>query len=387
MNVIYLSPHFPKHYAAFSVALKNLGAKVLGIGESPYDELSDELKGALTEYYRVDSMEDYSQLYKAVAFLAYKHGKIDRLDSLNEYWLEKEAMLRTDFNITGVKIDTIYDMKKKSLMKEKFRKAGVEVAAGKVINDLDTALEFAREVGFPIVTKPDNGVGALNTYKINSIGDIISFFKTKPAADYIFEEFVDGQILTFDGLVDKDGNLVFYTGHVYQDGVMETVNDDKNIYYYSVRELPADLEEAGRNTIKAFDLKERFFHFEFFRRYEDDKIVALEVNMRPPGGYTTDMFNYANDINIYQEWANILVENKFKSEYSRKYHCAYVGRKARFNYVNNHEAIMSRYGKNIPMSAEVAGVFSTALGNFCYIVRSENLSELKEIISFIQQHN
>ena len=60
---------------------------VLGIGDQPYDELPLELKSALREYYRVWSLEDYDQVYRAVAFFAYKYGRIDWIESNNEYWL------------------------------------------------------------------------------------------------------------------------------------------------------------------------------------------------------------------------------------------------------------------------------------------------------------
>ena len=73
---------------------------MLGIGDSPYDALSYDLKISLTEYYRVGSLEDYDQVYRAVAFFAFKYGRIDFLESNNEYWLESDARLRTDFNIT-----------------------------------------------------------------------------------------------------------------------------------------------------------------------------------------------------------------------------------------------------------------------------------------------
>ena len=72
---------------------------MLGIGDQPYDELNPALKDALTEYYKVDSLENYDQVYRAVAFFAFKYGRIDFLESNNEYWLEQDAALRTDFNI------------------------------------------------------------------------------------------------------------------------------------------------------------------------------------------------------------------------------------------------------------------------------------------------
>ena len=41
-----------------------------------------------------------------------------------------------------------------------------------------------------------------------------------------------------------------------------------------VREIPEDLREAGRKVVEAFNVRERFFHFEFFR-LEDGSLVAL----------------------------------------------------------------------------------------------------------------
>ncbi len=63
--------------------------------------------------------------------------------------------------------------------------------------------------------------------------------------------------------------------------------------------------------LKAFDVRERFFHFEFFRQDETGDLLALEVNMRPPGGLTTDMFNYACDIDIYNAWASLIAGKGF----------------------------------------------------------------------------
>ncbi len=182
------------------------------------------------------------------------------------------------------------------------------------------------------MAKPDIGVGAARTYKIHNLDELKKFFSEKPPIDYILEEFIQGIICTFDGLTDHDGNLVFFTSHQYSKGIMETVNEDSNVYYYSLRDIPGDLEDAGRRVLKTFNVRERFFHFEFFRDPEN-QIVALEVNMRPPGGLTTDMFNYANDIDIYKEWANVIVFNKFATEYNRKYHCAYIGRKLNRHYM------------------------------------------------------
>jgi len=385
MNFVYLSPHFPPNYYLFCVNLSRLGVKVLGIADEPYEMLRPELKSALTEYYRVSDMHSYDELLRACGYFTHRYGKLGRLDSQNEYWLETEAQLRTDFNIFGLKVDDMPKIKRKSIMKQMFIKAGVPVARGKVIHTLAEAKRFVKETGFPVVAKPDIGVGAAKTYKIHNEQELEQFVAQKTPIDYIMEEFIPGIICTFDGLTDRDGNIVFFTSHQYSQGIMETVINDDIIYYYSLREIPADLEEAGRKIINVFEIQERFFHFEFFRT-PDNQIVALEVNIRPPGGLTTDMFNYANDIDVYREWANIMVYNKFMDTYSRPYHCCYVGRKFNRAYIHPHEQILAAFGANcIPHHEPISGVFSAALGDYGYLVRSPDLSEIIQIADYIHE--
>jgi len=383
MNFVFLSPHYPPNYVNFSLQLKRLGANVLGLADESYNQLPHELKWALTEYYRVDSLSNYDQLLRALGYFTHRYGKIDRLDSLNEFWLETEAQLRTDFNIFGIKTSDIMKIKRKSEMKKIFKKAGIAVAAGiRPKNHLE-AQDFAAQKGFPLVAKPDIGVGANATYKINNNSQLDVFLQKK-LSDYILEEFIDGAICTFDGLTDRDGNIVFYTSHIYQRGIMETVNERSDIFYYSLREIPPDLEVIGRKTAKIFDVQERFFHFEFFRK-PDDTLIALEVNIRPPGGLTTDMMNYANDIDIYREWANILINNRFDPIYSRPYHCCYASRRFHYEYTHSHEEIIAKYGHLIPAHQPILGAWSVALGDHGYLIRSEDLAEALQVTTFIQE--
>ena len=129
MNFIFISPDFPKSYFNFCRELKNLGINVLGISQNSYYSLSNELKESLTDFYQVNNMEWYDDVYRAVAYFASKYGKIDYIESNNEYWLELEAKLRTDFNVTsGKKDDEIKFFKSKEAMKVCYKKARVPVA-------------------------------------------------------------------------------------------------------------------------------------------------------------------------------------------------------------------------------------------------------------------
>jgi biotin carboxylase len=385
MNFIYLSPHFPPNYYQFCLHLHYLGVNVLGLADEPFELLRPELRQVLTEYYRVNDMHNYDELVRALGYFTHRYGKLDRIDSHNEYWLETEAQLRSDFNMFGLKREDMPPIKRKSNMKQFFVKAGIPVPAGKVVHTLAQARKLIQDIGYPVVAKPDSGVGAASTYKIHSEHELEDFFRLKPAIEYILEEYIQGQICTFDGLTDRDGNLVFYTSHQYSQGVMETVNQDDLIYYYSMREIPADLEAAGRKILKIYQVRERFFHFEFFRSAATGELIALEVNMRPPGGMTTDMFNFANDIDVYKEWAHIVVHNRFTDQADRPYHCVYIGRKFNRHYAHSHEEILQTFSNKLVHHEAVSGVFSAALGDYGYLARTPDLDEVHQIAAYIHK--
>ncbi len=375
MNYVYLSPHFPTNYYPFVIKLREAGVNVLGIGDAAFDQLSDPLRRYLTEYYRVSDMHNYDELIRAMGYFTHHYGKIDCFESHNEYWLETGAKIRTDFNIEGPKTAEIAWVKQKSLMKEIYQQAGIPVARGRIIREYAEAQKFIAEVGTPVVAKPDKGVGAAATYKIHNENELHNFFANKPPVDYLFEEFIQGQVVSYDGLADQDGKVVFSTVDVFRQGVMETVNHDLDFFYYSLREIPDDLEEIGLRTVKAFNIRSRFFHLEYFRT-KDDRIIALEVNMRPPGGLTTDMYNYANNFDIYAEYANMIVHNRFDALVTRPYYCAYLGRKRHIRYALPHQEVLSEFSDMLVHHQPMAAVLRNALGDYGYILRSPHLKDI-----------
>ena len=105
MNYLVISPFYPENFQPFTIELaKKEGVTVLGIGQEPYDQLPEELRYALTEYFRVNDLENIDEVKRATAFLMYKHGPIDRVESHTEHWLQNDATLREQFNIFGAKL-------------------------------------------------------------------------------------------------------------------------------------------------------------------------------------------------------------------------------------------------------------------------------------------
>ncbi len=384
-NFVFVSPTFPDTYYQFPKAWKELGGTSLCIGEDPYEYLSEDLKRASDEYYQVSSLGDYDQMYRAVAWFAHKHGKIDWLESHNEFWLEQDAMLRTDFNITtGDNSETVRRYKRKSGMKKYYEKAGVKTARWAMAETLDKALEFTAEVGYPIIVKPDTGVGANATYKINNDDELRAFFNDKPAEPYIMEEFVTGEIVSFDGLCGRNGEIIFRTVHVYKSQVMDVLNHNSENFFYSLREVPEDIDKIGRAVIEAFDLKARFFHTEYFRMTKDKKglgkkgdLIGLEVNMRLPGGYIPDMMNFANNIDLFRMYADMCMNGSSPIITDRPYYCAFFGRRDWGAYVLDEPEIFHRYGQNIRKHGRMPGILE-GMGDDYYIACFKTLEEVEK---------
>lgn len=384
MNSVFLSPNFPPNFANFAVQLKEAGACVLGLGDDNYNDLSHDVRRSLTDYYQVSSMHNYDELVRAIGYFTHRYGKMDHLDSHNEYWLETEARLRTDFNIDGINMQQISKIKRKSEMKEIFLEAGMKPARGRVCNDRAELLKFIEEVGYPVVAKPNIGVGAAKTFKICSADEIDCYLSDKLPEDYIVEEFCDGQIVTYDGLVDNEGNVVFSSSLRYSRGVMDVVNEDSDIYYYTVRNIEPELEKAGVACLKAFKMRNRFFHLEFFMK-PDGTITPLEVNIRPPGGLTLNMMNYTFDADCYRTWAELIVNGVTKPLGERSHLVFYVGRKNRIPYKFSHDDVLRDCSKLMMHHERLNDVFSGALGNYGYLLRHEEIEPLMEATEMIQR--
>ena len=395
VNFVFVSPQFPKTYWNFCDRLKRNGVNVLGIGDTPYDEIPNELKACLTEYYRVDNMGNYDSMVRAMGYFTMRYGKIDWLESNNEYWLEQDAALRTDFNInTGAKNDFIDRIKFKSKMKESYIAARVPVARHHMVSDLAGAKAFVKEVGYPVIVKPDNGCGAEATYKLKNDAELEAFYADLPAVQYIMEEFIDGTIVSFDGVADSNCVPLFYTSNVFPIPMIDIVNSMEDLSYWTQKNVPETLRDMGFRTIKAFGAKSRFFHCEFFRMNTGKKglgekgdYVALEVNMRPAGGYTPDLINYANSVDCYQIWADMVCYDEVRHQNLEgpHYFCVYAGRRDCHTYKHSHEEIMEKYGSAMKMCDRIPDVLSLDMGNQMYVINVDTEEERDEFIHFVQE--
>ena len=391
MNYVYISPNYPVTATFFCERLHADGVTVLGIGDAPYDSLDPRLKEALTEYYRVSSLADYDQVFRAVAFFSYKYGKIDWLESMNEFWLETDAKLRTDFNIpVGTRTDRIAFIKEKALMKEVYANAGIPTARQHIVSTREAGRAFVGQAGFPVIVKPNVGVGANDTWKLSDWAGFESFYDSLPQIPYVMEEFIEGDIWTYDAVLDSRCEPLFESTMTYAP-VMDAVVNDLDVCFYTSPDVPPQLAELGRRTVKAFGADRRFVHLEFFRLAkarpglgEEGDFVALEVNMRPAGGHDPDMMNFAHSVDVFKIYADMVTSDRrvFPAA-DAQYFCAYAARKDGHVYSHSHDEVMGRFSGAVVLYEEMPPIDWPQMGRYVYIAKFRTFEEVKEYFEYI----
>ena len=384
MRILYLSPGFPPNSHLFCVAAHSRGASVLAVGDVPESNLPPEARLAFEQYVFEPRMGEYEVLLGVVLKMIAEHGRIDFVESNGEHWLEVEGRLRDDLGIEGPTARDVRRLRSKLAMAEAFEQAGVPCLPGIRCLSSDAVRGFAAKHGFPIVFKPDSGSGATFTFRVSTDAELEAALLL-PLDGHVVQPFVEGVIVTFDGLVDQAGRVVFCTSHVYDMGIMEVRARALDGFYYSRRVIPPELERVGRQALAAFALRQRFFHLEFFER-PDGSYVALEMNVRPPGGFTTDMMNYACDFDVYALWAAVVLGDSFEDfSYERKFHTAHAGRRDERVYGHSPNALLSELSESLVVVNSIPAAFASTMGNTAYLLRHPQLGPLLDAIRKVQQ--
>lgn len=403
MNFVWISPNFPTRYFKWLEALKEHGVTVLGVGDSPFNELHPRTIAALTEYYYVPDLNDFSAQVRALEYFQIKYGKIDYIESNNEWWLVSDAKLRERFNVTtGFFPGDMEKIKAKSAMKEYFERAGVKACRYTLVTnkgDRDKVLSFVKEVGYPVFVKPNAGVGANDSYALHGEEDLEAFLSRELPETYIMEEFIDGYIVSYDGICDSSSDVVFETTDFFPVPVAEMKNEKLDeLYINNPISLPPcykfDLKKfakAGRKVVKSFGIKKRFFHIEFFVLNHDkpglgkkNDFVALECNMRPAGGYTPDLIDFANSVSCYDIYADVICydENRQQNDYPR-YYALSISRRDCYNYVHPLHEILARYKDHLCMHGRYPDHMAEAMGNEYFFLKFEKIEDGFEANDFI----
>ena len=114
-------------------------------------------------------------------------------------------------------------------------------------------------------------------------------------------------------------------------------------------------------------------------------IVGLEVNIRTPGGYSPDMHNYANSVNMYQIYADTVAGLNPRPVIEKKYYCANASRRDGVEYFFSDEDIKRTYAKELVGSGRMPDVLSGVMGNYFYMARFNSVKEVELFHEYVNR--
>ena len=323
MNVIFIEPSFPYNQREFVRALHAAGANVIGIGERPASHLSDELKHWLGDYVQIRSVVDEAALLRAVRFVQDRLW-VDRLEATVEAHIMAAAAVREKTGIPGTSPRTAWLCRDKPAMKDALREAGIPCAQSTRATTPEDARAFAEAVGYPLIIKPPAGAGASGTYRVKDaaqLEDVIAASGLAEGHAVAVEEFIEGHegyidTLTINGEVAHEFITHYYPNVLvamrerWISPQMVTTNRIGAEGYEEVRALT-------RKVIRLFDIGTSATHMEWF--FGPKGLKFSEIGCRPPGVGQWDVYNTANDFDLYYEWACAITHGRTARQPSRRF--------------------------------------------------------------------
>lgn len=352
MNIVFVEPSFPRNQRRFVHALREVGATVIGVGETPEDWLEPEVRDSLVAYYKVDNVTDVHQLEAAVRW-AQSIAWIDAMESTVESHQLAAAHVREARGIPGTSVRTTWLCRDKPSMKEVLRAAGIPTAASAAADTADQVRDFAREVGYPLILKPRAGAGAQGTVKVANDSELetaLAGFGDTPSI--AVEEFVDGHegfydTITVDGRTGHDWITHYYPNvleamrHRWISPQFVTTNRINDAAMY------AEVRELGQRVNEVLGIGTSATHMEWF--FGDKGLRFSEIGCRPPGVGCWDLYSAANDVDVYREWAHAVVHGRVDHPLSRAYSAGLVAlRPDQDGHIHGYsgvDEVAGRYGE------------------------------------------
>jgi hypothetical protein len=351
MNVLFLSPQYPAEMQDFTRGLAEVGASVVGIGDTPRGALSPKVKPYLDHYIECP-LFDEGRVIDAVRRLGVR---FDRIECLWEPFVELAARLREVFDVPGQRVDAARGFRDKELMKQRVEAAGLRVPYHFRARTKEEVWAAAERVGYPLIIKPIAGAGSADTFRVNNARELDAVLaRTQHVAEVSVEEFVDGEEFTFD-TVCIEGRPAYFNLSQYLprpliarsnewiSPIVCVLNDVANPKYAGGIEL-------GLGVLKALGMGDGFTHMEWYRK-PNGEVVFGEIGGRCPGGHLVDQMNFSSDIDLYREWARAVCWHSFEADVTRRYNVAVIFKRAlgqgRITRIDGLDEYMRRFGPHV----------------------------------------
>lgn len=324
MHVIFMAPNFPPNQRRFVAGLKNVGARVTGLGDTKPEYLDSEIRGMIDAYVYVPTLADEDAVFDAVRKIQRAGPWVHHFEATIEAHMITCAKVRERAGIPGLPFEVIERCRDKFKMKEYLSSRGVPCARQAAVSNAGEARAAARRIGYPLILKPRTGAGAAGTYKIDNDaqleraiaesglerGGFCSMEQYLLGHEGFFDTLtVNGQVL-FEGICHYYPNVLEAMRNRDVAGKIAVTNRVEMSSYDEVRAL-------GRKVIRELGVTTSATHMEWF--FGPEGLKFSEIGARPPGVHLWDIYCEANDFDLYTEWARAVCWGSVDHKPSRRF--------------------------------------------------------------------
>lgn len=322
MHVAFLAPEFPHYQRQFVRSLKEVGARVIGIGERPKEVLGP-IADWLDVYLQVPSVCHVPSVVGAVRSVQAR-AEVHKLEATIEAHMGAAAAVREACGLPGMTVHQTELCRDKPKMKAFLRERGIPCAASTDATSAAEVREFAQRVGYPLIVKPVDGAGAAGTHRVDSATELESVIQECGVGHGVrvaVEEFIQGHEGFYDTLTIGGEPSLEFVSHYYP-GVLAAMRTRWiSPQILSTNRLGADsygeLFAMGRKVIAELGLTTTATHMEWF--FGPKGLKFSEIGARPPGVGQWDLYCAGNEFDLYRQWAMAVVHGRLDQRPSRRF--------------------------------------------------------------------
>jgi hypothetical protein len=316
---------------SFVRGLAEVGAEIVGLGDTPAAGLPRAVRGLLADYVTVPSLWDEPAVVAAARARIGERG-VDRVECLWEPGMLLAARLREALGAPGLSVERTIPFRNKEAMKRALDAAGIRTPRHAAASGAGAVREAAERIGYPLIVKPIAGAGSADTHRVEDRAGLERAIEaTRHVPEVSVEEFVDGEEYTFD-TVSVDGRPLFHNVAWYRPRPLvarthQWISPQVVALRHPDQPALAAGVEMGRRVLAALGFERGFTHMEWYLK-ADGEAVFGEIGGRPPGAHQVDQMNYACEIDVFRGWAEAVCFGRFSERVRRDWNVANVYKRA-----------------------------------------------------------
>ncbi len=398
-HVVFIEPRFPPNQRQFVRALAEIGATVSAIGEGSKESLDEEMRRYLTHYEPIGNVTNPQQVLDAVRFIQ-QHKQVDRLEATVEAHIMPAAQAREAAGIPGTSTRTAFLCRDKPAMKEVLRAGGVPCAASDAVSSPAEAFAFAARIGYPLILKPRDGAGAAGATRVDSdaeLAEAVRALGLEHGRSAAIEEFIEGHEGFFDTLT-LGGEVVHEFATHYYPNVLEAMRTrwiSPQFIATNRIDQPgyAEVKAMAQKVVTLLGIETSATHMEWFSGPKGLKFS--EIGCRPPGVRAWDLYNVANDMDLYREWAMLIAAGRPSQRPSRRMSAGIIAlrpdRDGHISHYDGLDIIRERFGAWLidwhtpPAGTPTQGVEAGYMANAWIRLKHPDYDTLRHMLDVVGQ--